>query len=175
MTLEQLEERLKATEATLQEVSKRLKVVEDIEEIKQLQIHYVNCLQHAQYDDMIDCFAEDCAIQLFGPEEPITGKVAVAKTFREGISQTHFGQEGDVLLHPIISVDGDKAKGTWTIYLLYFHPQTHQSLFWVQGFYDMEYVRENGKWKFSLMKWTKGLSPEGMPPDQKFLMSFPAK
>ena len=172
MTLEQLEERLRTTEAMLKEMEKRLRVTEDIEEIKQLQIHYVNCLTLAKYDEIIDCFAEDSEIHLSERTQPTKGKAAIAKVFRENIAKTHVGKEGDILIHPIISVDDNKAKGTWVIYLMYFHPQTHQSLFWVQGFYDMEYVRENGKWKFSFMGWRKGHSPEGMPPDEKFLLQF---
>ena len=29
---------------------------------------------------------------------------------------------------------------------------------WMQGYYEMEYIRENGKWKISLLKWKKRLA-----------------
>lgn len=32
----------------------------------------------------------------------------------------------------------DRATGSWLLYMMYFYPRTGQSLFWVQGFYDME-------------------------------------
>jgi hypothetical protein len=61
--------------------------------------------------------------------------------------------------------DGDRAKGKWLLYMMYCYPHTGQSLFWVQGFYNMEYVRENGKWKISYMNWTERMGlPGGGPP-----------
>jgi hypothetical protein len=47
-------------------------------------------------------------------------------------------------------VNGDKTTGKWLPYMMYFYPRTTQSLFWVQGFYNMEYVRENEEWKINL-------------------------
>jgi SnoaL-like domain len=62
-------------------------------------------------------------------------------------------------------VNGDRAKGKWLLYMMYCYPRTGQSLFWVQGFYNMEYVRENGKWKISYMNWTERMGlPGGGPP-----------
>jgi len=50
--------------------------------------------------------------------------------------------------------------------MMYCYPRTGQSLFWVQGFYNMEYVRENGKWKISYMNWTERMGlPGGGPPE----------
>ncbi len=93
------------------------------------------------------------------------GKAAVEHWFREELAKTHAGKEGDIVIHPIISVDGDQATGSWLLYMMYFYPRTGQSLFWVQGFYDMEYVREDGRWKISVMRWTERLGlPGGGPP-----------
>ena len=85
--------------------------------------------------------------------------------FKEELSKTHSGKEGDVCIHPIITVDGDTAKGNWLLYMMYFYARTGQSMFWVQGYYDMDYVRENGRWKIAVMRWheTIGL-PGGGPP-----------
>jgi hypothetical protein len=36
----------------------------------------------------------------------------------------------------------------------------------VQGFYDMKYVRENGKWKINYMNWEERMGlPGGGPPE----------
>ena len=74
-------------------------------------------------------------------------------------------RKGDFFVHPIIRVDGDKATGKWLIYLMYCYPRTGQSLFWVQLFYNNEYVREKGEWKISLMTaWERmGLPGTGPP------------
>jgi len=70
--------------------------------------------------------------------------------FKEELSRPMWALEGDILVHPVIDLDGDKAKGSGALHDVLL-PRTGQSLFWVQGFYDMDYVREKGKWKISVM------------------------
>jgi ketosteroid isomerase-like protein len=164
MALEDVEKRLKATEDALKKLEKRVRVTEDIQEIHQLQRRYVNALICTEWDDCADCFAENGIIDVY-LHDPVKGKAAITKWFKEELAITHAGKEGDIVVHPIISVDGDKAKGKWLLYMMYAYPRTGQSLFWVQGFYEMEYIRENGKWKISLMKWTERMGlPGGGPP-----------
>lgn len=155
-----------------EEMEKRLRVVEDIEEIKRLHRHYANCFMTGKWEEVLDCFAESCKAVMGGGAVVYDGKKAIEKHFREEVSQAHIGKEGDVLVHPIISVDGDQAKGEWLFYMMYFHPKTYQSLFWIQGFYECEYMRENGKWKFSLFSWSPRLAPPGCPPNEDMLYHF---
>jgi hypothetical protein len=164
MTLEEMGKRLKATEDALKNLEKRVRVTEDIQEIHQLQRRYVNALICTEWDDCADCFSENAKVDVY-LHKPITGNMAIRKWFKEELSQTHAGKEGDIVVHPIISVDGDKAKGRWLLYMMYCYPRTGQSLFWVQGFYEMKYVRENGKWRISLMRWSERMGlPGGGPP-----------
>jgi ketosteroid isomerase-like protein len=163
MTVEEMEKKLKATEAALKELEKRVRVTEDIQAIHQLQRRYVNALICTEWDDCADCFAKDALVDVY-LHDPIKGNAAIRKWFKEDLSKTHAGKEGDVLVHPVIEVDGDKAKGTWLIYLMYCYPRTGQSLFWVQGFYRMEYVRENGDWKISYMNWEERMGLPGTGP-----------
>ena len=154
----------------LKELEKRVKRLEDIEEIKQLHIRYVNSLTQCRWDDVLDCFSENGATDF--PEFGVSrGKAAVAKVFKEGIALEHIGEEATYCIHPIISVEGDKAKGSWLLYIhgvlphqpRQFPPELAARVAetfgeglpdWVQGYYEMEYVRENGKWKISLLKWS---------------------
>ena len=163
MTLEEIERRLKVAEDALKEMEKRVRITEDIQEIHQLQRHYVNSLMCTEWDDAADCFAENARVDVY-LHEPVTGKAAITRWFKEELSKTHAGKEGDIVIHPIVTVDGDRAKGKWLLYMMYFYPRTGQSLFWVQGFYEMEYVRENGKWKISYMSWSERLGLPGSGP-----------
>jgi len=164
MTVEEMEQRLKATEQALKELEKRVRVTEDIQQIHELQRRYVNALICTEWDDCADCFAENGKVDVY-LHDPVTGNANIRKWFKEELAITHAGKEGDVLVHPVIEVDGDKAKGKWLLYMMYCYPRTGQSLFWVQGFYNMEYVRENGKWKISYMNWTERMGlPGGGPP-----------
>jgi ketosteroid isomerase-like protein len=148
---------------TLEEMEKRLKVVEDIEQIKQLHYRYINALTFIDWDDIIDCFAEDSSIDVqFGGL--IKGKAAIAKFFHEMLSQIHIGKEGIFMVHPVITVHGDNAKGNWLMYMMYADHRTWQSRYWIQGIYDAEYVRVDGQWKFHHLQWRPRLEPPGPPP-----------
>ena len=149
---------------SLEELEKRLRTLEDIEEIKQLQARYVDCLTKIDWDGLVDCFAENGVVDL---SEGAKGKEEIAKFFKEEIALTHIGMEGVYVLHPIISVDGNKAKGSWILHTMFSQPHKIQirpattadedAPDWMQGYYEMEYVRENGKWKISLLRWRRRL------------------
>jgi ketosteroid isomerase-like protein len=163
MTLEELGKRLKETEKRLKEAEQRITLSEDIEQIKQLHVRYVNALTFIEWDNVIDCFAEDSSIDVqFGGL--IKGKAKIAKFFKEMLPQIHIGKEGIFAVHPQITVDGDRAKGNWLMYIMYADHRTWQSRYWIQGIYDAEYVRVNGSWKFSYLQWRPRLEPPGPPP-----------
>jgi hypothetical protein len=66
---------------------------------------------------------------------------------------------------PVITVDGDHAKGHWMLYIFIADPATGVVSRFLQGRYDCEYTRENGKWKFSKLVWTNPwpLTAESLP------------
>jgi hypothetical protein len=150
-------------EKRLTEMEKRLGVVEDVEEIKQLHHQYINCVSRAEWDKIMDCFSEEPTTD-FGGWDVIKGREAIFKQFKDGLSVAHIGREGNFIVHPIISVDGDKATGEWWMYQMWQYERTGQSLFWVQAVYDAEYVKEKEKWKISYLKWRSRVAPPGGPP-----------
>jgi hypothetical protein len=149
----------------LEELEKRIRTMEDIEEIKQLQARYINALINTQWDALIDCFTEDGVVDLMAGLA--RGKEAFAKFFKEKIALSHIGKEGCYVVHPIINVEGDKAKASWLLYTMFSQPHKIQRVppdsgeadapDWIQGYYEMKYVRDNGKWKISLLKWRSRL------------------
>jgi|WetSurMetagenome_2_1015567.scaffolds.fasta_scaffold40360_3 hypothetical protein len=171
MKLEELAERLKATENELAETKKRLKVVEDIEEIKQLTAKYINCICFGKFDlygDFMDAFfsknmSYDLA-RLSHPDEPpsiVKGRTDLKK-FVEMLNTGHAGKsEATYVVHPLITVDGDKAKGNWVLYINYRYFRTGQPMYWVQTVFEPEYVRENERWKFNKIKARERLGVPG--------------
>jgi hypothetical protein len=143
----------------IKEIESKVKLLEDIEQIKQLQIRYVNCLITSNWDEITDCFAKDIVTDI-GPHGIVKGKEEVDKLFKERISRGHQGHEGDFLIHPLISVEGDRAKGSWLLYLMkqFPHKVIEEDMDWEQGFYEAEYVREDGQWKISYLKFRIRLS-----------------
>ena len=160
----QLQERLAALEATVKELTQRVRVVEDDKEIQELQYRYLDALMATEWDVCTECFAEDALIDVY-LHDPVRGKENIREWFKGELSVTHAGKEGDVCVHPIITIDGDTAKGDWILYMMYFYARTGQSMFWVQGQYDMDYVREKGRWKIAVMRWKELIGlPGGGPP-----------
>jgi ketosteroid isomerase-like protein len=158
------EARLAALEQAVKDLAARVQVTEDVNQVKELQWTYLNALMATDWDRCAECFAEDALVDVY-LHDPVRGRGAIRAWFKEELSQTHAGKEGDVCIHPIIEVDGDAAKGKWLLYMMYFYPRTGQSLFWVQGYYDMDYAREKGAWKIKVMRWSETLGlPGGGPP-----------
>jgi hypothetical protein len=177
MTLAELEKELKATKILLEDTRKRLQASEDIEEIKKLHYSYVNSLMFAKWDEVMNYFSKNPTFDFSGPKgvKINKGRADIEKVFRESIAHTHVGKEGDVLVHPIISVDGNKGKGKWILYMMYFHPRTYQSLLWVMGIYECDYIKEDGKWKFHYLKFRPQIEPPDGPPNPQYLYHFLAK
>lgn len=163
MTLEEMEKKLKAAEDALKAMETRVRASEDIQAIHEVQRRYVNALICTEWDECADCFSEKAKIDVY-LHDPVVGNANIRKWFKEELSITHAGKEGDIVVHPVIELDGDKAKGKWLLYMMYAYPRTGQSLFWVQGFYTMEYIRENGEWKISYMNWEERMGLPGTGP-----------
>ena len=158
MNLEEIEKKLKDFE----EMEKRLKVLEDIEEIKQLHIKYTLALNHQNFEEMITYFADEAKFEYVQHGAKLEGKEEIAKFFRnmaDSQRQKKVYKGGQILIHPLISVDGDTATAYWTWYRL-LGSSTFQNCTSPQGieipvpipmpgFYTMEYKRVNGQWKMS--------------------------
>jgi ketosteroid isomerase-like protein len=153
MEIDELEGRL----ATLEE---ELRVVRDIEAIRQLQYRYINGLAFTDWDSLLDCFADDAVFDV-GPAGVYKGTEQIRRRFTDVIMKGHHGTDGVFLAHPIISVEGDKANGSWLLYWLTMYELTGQALFWAQFTYDIDYARVNGQWKISVLRFRHRIGPLG--------------
>jgi len=146
---------------TLEQIAKRIRVLEDLEEIKILHREYVNYVNLKDAEAMTDCFSEDAIvdIRIFGPR---MGKQEFAKLFRDTIRPIQVvpgsitPKGGHFVFHPVITVTENKAKGHWMMDRFFDDVSTPDEpiLMLAKGRYDCEYVKENGKWKISYLKWT---------------------
>lgn len=167
-----LAERLRAAEAELRDLRQevqRVKAVRDIEEIKQLTIRYIDAIALGHYEGIVDNFAEGAVLDLSKPNQPqetnpplyLEGKENLRRFYKEVLSKGHTGQDGFFVVNPLITVDGDRAKGSWFLYIMYRFPQTGQSMFWIQSRFEPEYVREDGTWRFSAIHCQERLGIPG--------------
>lgn len=140
-------------EKKLSLMEERLQVTEDLEAIKQVHHKYMNAFTQAKWDDAFECFAEDCVLDVAPTGKfVVKGKAEIIKFYNEHLTNRHTGKEGDFLVHPIITVDGSKAKGNWLMYMMYPISGPDQHMVLIQGVYNAEYVKVNGQWKFSFLQ-----------------------
>ena len=144
---------------TMEELGKRIKTLEDIEAIKQFHINYILLLSEQKFEEMIECFTDDIEEEGILPGVKHNGKESIGKFLRDMAQEqidTKLWKGGQQIIHPIISVDGDTAKGTWTWFR---HGMPHEFTSrqgrqvmlmepW-EAKCDMEYRRVNGQWKIS--------------------------
>jgi hypothetical protein len=146
---------------TLEEMEKRLRVLEDIEEIKQLNEYYVENFNPPAWEKIEQCFSKDAVLDVHAGK--VKGREEIRKLLTQNISRIHAGVDEYYVVHPRITVDGDRAKGSWLLVELIAKPRKYPFKLpflpadyvpdWMAGFQTVEYVREDGKWRISLMHW----------------------
>ncbi len=133
---------------TLEALMKRVQVLEDIEEIQKLQRNYVYWMCNLQWDEMLNCFTEDATLNVQG-ERPRKGTKEIADLFHSVLAKRITLKDGHMVGQPVISVNGNRAKGYWILYLYFSEP----SIRWMQGRQECVYIKVNGKWKFNSMQF----------------------
>ena len=142
---------------SLEALEKRVRALEDLEEIKKLHQHYINLMDDLQYEAVLDLFTEDATSEVrnLGVK---SGRKEMAEIYL-GVLAKKRGKErfdSHMAIEPDITVDGNTAKGTWLIYIFFSKPDIQ----WVQGKNECEYRKENGVWKISKLKFTRTLASD---------------
>jgi hypothetical protein len=141
-------------ESTLEE---KIAKLEDIEAIKQLKALYCHLVDDgingdmAKMDELMARFAEDAWID-FGTEEvPDVHKGRDAVTaFYKGTVCSALSYSAHIVANPLIEVNGDKAVGSWYVYVPCTFRETNSAV-WLAGKYREEYVKVNGQWQWQSM------------------------
>ncbi len=99
---------------TLEELERRVRVLEDVEAIKQLKARYCDRCDDGPYDadGVAELFTEDAVWEGEGFGR-FVGRDAIRDFFRTGRSVFSFTIHQAT--NPIIEVDGDRARGRWLI------------------------------------------------------------
>lgn len=132
-------------------IEERLRVLEDIEEIRKLKARYAAaCDDNYNADAIAALFTED-AVWDGGALGTADGRTAIHKFFSRATEFFPFAIHN--VMNPIIDVDGDRATAQW--YLL--QPATmakgNQAV-WLAAVYHDEYVRFDGRWMINRLKVT---------------------
>jgi len=154
MTPEELEARIEALEG----LEKRIRNLQDVEEIKSVTWHYANSLVTVDWDELLDCFTEDAVVEI-GVAGSRQGKAALSQLFKKEIGTRHIGKEHIIVGHPEIKLNGEKGEGRWIIYFMFTEASHIKTMEWVHGLYHFDYAKEKGRWKISHLRWTQRLGP----------------
>jgi len=147
----ELAERIEELKANIEKVEARIKLLQDVEDIKKLKARYGYSVDCQDYDAVMKCFAKECNADygLFGK---CNNRDEIEKWFRGTVPKAmpfclHF------IENPIIEVNGDRATGVWYFNVPLTNGETNEAS-WMTGKYEDVYIREDGKWKYKELKCT---------------------
>jgi hypothetical protein len=158
-----IEKTLEKLEAKIKDLEAQLKTVQDIEEIKKLQRAYGYYLEHWNIEDIISLFSESPEVNVKVHAGEFRGPESVKRFFRHGretkiekiVHPPEFLHQV-MQLSPIIDVapDGKRAWGRWYGFgANAFAVPGGIAPGWMDGVYENEYIKENGKWKILKLHW----------------------
>ena len=134
----------------LDELEKRVRAIEDLEEIKKLHQNYINLMDDLKYKEVVELFTDDASVEIRN-SGVLQGKEGLTEIYVNRLGRRTARSEGHFVIEPDITVEGDTAKGTWLVYMLFSKP----AIEWVQGRNEAEYRKVDGKWKIKSMKFTR--------------------
>jgi hypothetical protein len=147
-----------ALRSRLAAVHTRAERVADVNEIQNLQSSYGYYTDKMLWDEVVDLFADNGTLEI-GPSGVYVGKDSIRRYLLslsggkqgplEGVLNDHFQ------LQPIVTVadDGLTAKGRWRLFLMSGVSGAGSGGKFGAGVYENEYVKENGVWKISTLRW----------------------
>lgn len=130
---------------TLEELERRVQVLEDSEEIKKLKVRFAKyCDNNYDTDKLGELFTED-AVWHGESSEEFRGRKAIKEHFVEVSRNVIFSCHR--IVAPDLTVEGDNAYGTW--YGMATGILRNGQGFWSSCLYYDEYRRVDGKWLMS--------------------------
>jgi len=153
-----LTEQIAAADTRLAAIRQRSDRIRAINEIENLQRIYGYYTDKMLWDQVVDLFTEDGTLEI-GLSGVYVGKDSVRR-YLYSLSDGRQGPiEGLLYEHlqfqPIITLsdDGKSAKGRWRTLIQTGTHGAGSGGQWGEGPYENEYVRENGVWKISKLRW----------------------
>jgi hypothetical protein len=157
MTVKELEAKIKTLEA-------KIRTLEDIEEIKKLQRAYGFYLEHWMAEDIIDLFSDSPDSVLMVAAGHYRGKENIRDFFHHGRKGLEMRKsDNPEFLHQVMQLsgvvdvapDGKTARGRWYGFGANAFPQPGGGVNpgWMNGVYENEYVKEDGRWKIKKVHW----------------------
>jgi hypothetical protein len=160
----------KKLEEKVSQLEKQVRVLQDIEEIKKLQKAYGYYMEHWMSKEIVDCFSNspDVTLDIFIGK--FVGRKGIKKFFEKFLSKEE--QTSPELIHQVMQLsgivdiepDGKTAKGRWYGWGVVALPRGGGiEQFYMNGVYEVVYVKENGVWKIKILQFNRTLT---IPPGE---------
>ena len=138
--------------ADLSELEKRIRVMEDIEAIKNLKAKYFRCVDKKLWEEMETVLTEDAVADYGMGIELLQGRKAIIEFLKKNL-----GRDSMISVHqghnPEIEITSEiTAKGVWVLNDRLIIQTIATSSGW--RYYEDEYVKVNGEWKKKSTKIT---------------------
>jgi hypothetical protein len=147
----------------LEELERQVQLQEDIQEIEHLQRTYGYYFDNNMWAEIIDLFSDNAESVEIIDHGLFYGKKGVRRIYWDmfagggGPRQWPAWEQWSVIqIGGVVDVspDGKTAWGRWQTWLTEALPWgAHPHNEWSHGYYENKYVKEDGKWKFSLLHW----------------------
>lgn len=165
--------------AKVQALEKQVEVLQAVRDIERLQRVYGFYLEHWNAEDIVDLFADDVDVSLCVSLGEFKGKARIREFFEFTLPIV-----SPEFLHQLIQVSGvvdvddggDAAKGRWYAVGVTAMPvgKGVPTLGLSTGAYEVDYVKEDGLWKFRKIQWgmicsvspKDGWVPQEMPKER---------
>lgn len=158
MTPQEMEATIAELQNQVSELRKKYAYLDDINQVKRLQRAYSYYVMRMMKQEVIDCFAEHPETALYWLEGAYLGKDAVKRYFETNDPGT--GQPADFFhqvmpIAGVVDVEGDRAWGRWYTFGSHSLPAGDGTFrkSWVAGVYEIEYIKQDGVWKFLVIRW----------------------
>ena len=133
----------------------RISKVEAIGEIKNLQAKYCYLIDTRQIEKVGDLFADQFVAEYVGVGT-YTTKAALSEHLND--VTTSCSMLYHQIMNSYVEVDGDKATGAWYLFGPFTRITPSGDIpFWTQGKYENEFIKVDGKWKLSHLKFERNM------------------
>jgi ketosteroid isomerase-like protein len=140
---------------TQSELETRINALEDIKSIKSLTKEFVFLLRESKLEETINYFSDNAVVEM-RLSGAVRGKAEIARLLKKEASALNNPTNVYMLIQPVLTANGDTARAHWIMDYFTQDPEnlSQPSPTYIPGRYDCEYIKDNGKWKFSSLKWT---------------------
>ncbi|MDG2175678.1 MAG: nuclear transport factor 2 family protein [Gammaproteobacteria bacterium] len=147
---------LSELQARLNALQARAGRIKDSNDIKRLQRAYGYYLDEALWDELVDLFTEDATVEyardgLYRGKNRIRDYLYVLGGGQQGLNEGQLNEHYQLMPVITLAEDGLSAKGRWRAIIL--NGDFGEVAMWGEGPYENEYVKQEGVWKISKVRW----------------------